>query len=140
MENLKTSHKTRLSADAKLIVALLKKQPQKKNDLCKSARIHSSTFYRILHLLKTRGIIKETKDGFALWTYNELEKAIEDALDKLEKTGTTITFNKIASEVGAHPSEIESVIYLIAKKRGMEIRVLEGEKVIARRDEGRVLF
>jgi len=140
MENQKLSHKETLSADAKLIIALLKKQPQTRKELCKSANIHISTFYRIISQLKGRGIIRETEDGFALWTYIELEKAIENALDKLEKSDSTITFNKIASEVGAHPSEIESIIYPIAKKRGMEVRLLEGEKVITREGKGVVLF
>jgi len=138
MEKQKISHKTRLCAEAKLIIALLRKQPQAKDELCKNAGIHRSTFYRIRLLLKERGIIKETEDGFALWTYIELEKAIENALDKLEETASVITFNKIASEVGVHPSEIEPIIYRIAKKRGMEVRLDKGEKVVAR--EGTVLF
>lgn len=140
MEKRKVSHKTRLSADAKLIVALLRKQPQTKAELCKNTGIDTSTFYRNLPLLKRRGIIKETKDGFALWTYIELEKDIENALDKLEKTDSVITFNKIASEVGVHPSEIEPMIYRIAKKRGMVVCVDKGEKAVVREVEGTVLF
>ncbi len=140
MENRKVSHKTRLSADAKLIIALLRKQPQTKDSLCKNAGIHLSTFYRVLPLLRDRGIIKETEDGFALWTYIELEKAVENALDKLQESDSTLTFHQIASEVGAHPSEIEPIIYRIAKKRGMEVRLLKGEKVITEKTEGAVLF
>ena len=140
MEKQKISHKTKLSADAKLIIALLRKQPQTKDELCKNAGIHISTFYRILPLLERHGVIKETSGGFALWTYVELEKAIENALDKLEKVDSTITLNKIASEVGVHPSEIESIIYRIAKNHGMEVRTLRGEKVITRKDNGIVLF
>jgi pyridoxine/pyridoxamine 5'-phosphate oxidase len=140
MKNRKSSHREKLSSDARIIIALLKKQPQTRNELCKTADIHSSTFYRNIHLLKGRVILKETEGGYALWTYIELEKAIETALDKLEKTDSVITFNKIASEVGAHPSEIDSIIYPIAKKRGMEVRQLKGEKVITRADKGAVLF
>jgi len=125
------SHRTRLSADAKLIIALLRKQPQKKDELCKSASIHPSTFYRIKPLLE-EGIIKETKEGFALWTYLELEKAVEDVIVKLEEENVSITINRIASKVGSSPSEIEKVIFPIAKKLGMTIRVEKGEKVIAR--------
>jgi sugar-specific transcriptional regulator TrmB len=134
------SHRTGLSTDAKLIIALLRKQPQAKDELCKNSGIHLSSFYRILPLLKGRGIIKETEGGFALWTYIELEKAIENALDKFEKTDSIIALNKIASEVGVPPSEIESIIYHIAKKRGMEVRLSKGEKVVARKDVGVVLF
>jgi len=140
MEKQKSSHRMKLSADAKMIIALLKKQPQTKDDLCKNAGIHLSTFYRIILLLKGRGIVKETGDGFALWTYIELENAIEKALDKLEETDSEITFSKIASEVGVRPHEIESIIYSIAKKRGMEVRLQKGEKIIARKTEATLLF
>jgi len=140
MEKLKLSHKKRLSADAKLITALMSKQPQTRDELCKNTGFHRSTFYRIRLLLEERGIIKETEGGFALWTYIELEKSIENTLDKLEKTDSVIPFNKIASEVGVHPSEIESIIYKIAKRRGMEVQLLKGEKVITKKDAGLVLF
>jgi sugar-specific transcriptional regulator TrmB len=140
MKKQKISHKKDLSADAKLIIALIRKQPQTKDALCKSAGIHLSTFYRILFLLKERGIIKETEGEFALWTYIELEKDIEKVLDKFEETSSEITLNKIASEVGVHPSKIESIIYKIANKRGMEVQMRKGEKVITRTGSGSVLF
>lgn len=140
MEKRKFSHKQNFSADAKVIIALLKKQPQSKSELCSNAGIHKSTFYRTVFLLKTREIVKETIDGFALWTYIELEKELENVVDKLERNYSVITFNKIASEVGVHPSEIESIIFKIAKKRGMEIKMLKGEKIITKKDSGLVLF
>lgn len=140
MKKQKMSHKTKLSADAKLVIALLRKQPQTRDDLCKNARIHLSTFYRIFSLLRERGIVKETGDGLALWVYIELQNAVENALDKLEKTDSVMTFNKIASEVGVHPSEIEPLIYRIAKKRGMEVRLIDGEKAITRESEGLLLI
>jgi DNA-binding Lrp family transcriptional regulator len=139
-EKEKLSHKKELSADAKLIIALLKNQPQSKDKLYKNAGIDISTFYRILPLMERRGIIKETSEGFALWTYIELDRAIENALDKLEKTVSVITFNKIASEVGVQPSDIEPIIYRIVKECGMEVRIERGEKVVARPTEGAVLF
>lgn len=139
MERRKISHKTDLSADAKLIIALIRKQPQTKDALCKVTGIHLSTFYRILPLMKERGIIKETEGGFALWKYMELEKAVEKALHELKKKGLYISFNKIASEVGVHPNEIEFMIYSIAKKLGMEVVLHNGEKAI-RTGAGTVIF
>ena len=136
-----TSYGKRLSVEAKMIRELLKKQPQKKNDLCRRAGISISSFHRILPLLKEAEIIKETEGGFALWTYIESEKDVEDVLDKSEETDSfPITFNKIASEIGVSPSEIEKVIYPIVKKRGMEVRVIEGEKAVDRRESGGVLI
>jgi len=140
MQKRKSSHKIDLSADAKLIVALIKKQPQTKDALCKVTGINLSTFYRILPLLKERGIIKETEDGFALWTYVELEKGVGNALDELEKSEDVITFDKIASEVGVHPSEIDRIIYAIAKKRRMEVILEKGQKAIAKKNRGIVRF
>jgi sugar-specific transcriptional regulator TrmB len=140
MEKRKFSHKQNLSADAKLIIALLKKQPQTKSELCKNAGVHISTFYRILPLLERHGVIKETSEGFALWTYIELKKDVENTIDKLEGVTSVIALNKIASEVGIHPSKIERIIYSIAKERGMEVRLEKGEKVIARKTKGVVLF
>ena len=139
VKNRKCSHREMLSADAKLIVALLRKQPQTREELIQSAGIDVSTFYRNIPLLKWREIVKETQKGnYALWTYIELEKAVENVLDKLDSN--YITFNKIASEVGVHPFEIESILYKIAKKCGLEVRVEKGEKVVGRPSEGLVLF
>lgn len=58
-----------------------------------------------------------------------MEKAVENALDKLEKGYSTIAFDKISSEVGVNPSEIESIIHRMVKKSRIEVRTLKGEKV-----------
>jgi len=138
MKNEKLSYKKTLSADAKLIIALLRKQPQTRDALCKVSKISVSTFYRNIPLLKGLGKIKETEGGFALWTYIELEKDIENVLATLDTD--SITVNRIASMVGVQPSEIESLIYPLVKKYGMEVRVDKGEKIVARIVEGTVIF
>ncbi len=126
------SYRKKLSADARLIVALLRKQPQKKKDLCKSAGVHLSTFYRIKPLLEIK-IIKETEEGYALWNFIELKKAIDDYLNKLKESDSsppTVTIDQIASKLGVSPSLIEEEIYPIVAKYGMEIKNDNGEKVV----------
>lgn len=67
----KSSDIKKLSADAKILIALTKQQPQKRLDLIKSAGIHPTTFSRIKRLLLNGGIIKETAHGYCLWNYIE---------------------------------------------------------------------
>jgi len=132
-----TSYRTRLSVEAKMIRELLRKQPQNKTDLCRSAGISMSSFHRIISLLKEAKIVKETKDGFALWTYIELEKELVHLLDKSEEEGSLpISFSRIAGEIGVPPPEVEAIIYPIVKKRGLEVRLEKGEKVVARKTKG----
>ncbi len=69
--------KRRLSSDARIIVALLRKQPLGKDELCKKAGVPLSTFYRICRMLEDLGILKEIEvGGYALWSYSEIEKEI----------------------------------------------------------------
>lgn len=69
--HFKSSDIKKLSADAKILIALTKQQPQKRLDLIKSAGIHPTTFSRIKRLLLNGGIIKETANGYSLFNYIE---------------------------------------------------------------------
>lgn len=135
----KSYHKLEFSADAKILIALIRKQPQTKKELSKIAGIDISTVHRNLLTFVERGIIKETKGGYALSAYVDLEGDIEKALDELEKTESRISLDKIASEVGVDPDKIKPLIYRIAKKRGMEVRYEKGVLVVVR-ENGVVLF
>ena len=132
-EGVRITYKKRLSADAKIIIALLRNQPQKRDDLCKNAGINVSTFYKVLPLLESEGIIKETEGGYALWFYDTLESKVREALDKLLREGRCIAVEALANEVGKPWSEIESITYaVVSKYDGLEIRTVRatGEKII----------
>lgn len=85
----------RLSPQAKLIFALVKKSPQKRDDLCQSAGISTATFYRNLRVLKKRGIMKETPKGYVLWNYREQESLWNSLLNILENVGGRLVEAKI---------------------------------------------
>jgi len=127
------SHRRKISSDARLIVALLKKQPQKMDELCKRAGVHLSTFYRVLPLLDGKGIIKETENGYVLWTFSELDWMVEKAFKEVRKEGYSMTLEAIAGKMGLPSSEIEAALYRIAKKYGMIVRTLDsGKKIIVK--------
>jgi DNA invertase Pin-like site-specific DNA recombinase len=47
-----SSRKNQLSSDAKIIIPLIKEQPQTKEEICKETKISDRTFYRIISLLE----------------------------------------------------------------------------------------
>jgi hypothetical protein len=83
----KSSDTKKLGADAKIIVALIKQQPQKRLSLCESAGINESTFSRYKRLLKNEGIIKETSEGFSLWYFKESPSLWDRMQKKLGEAG-----------------------------------------------------
>jgi hypothetical protein len=129
-KRLKYSAHKRLSSDARIIVALLNKQPQSRDELCKNANVPLRTFYRIRPTLEDHRIIKKCKRGYALWFFSELEEAVEDALFRLMKDGRIITVEQLANEVGKPWSEIESIAYAISKKHRLTICKLNNTKII----------
>lgn len=91
----KTSDARRLNSQAKLIVALVKKSPQRRDDLCQSAGITTGTFYRNLRVLKKQGIVRETEEGYALWNYRKQESLWDSLLGDLEKVDGKLAETKI---------------------------------------------
>jgi len=120
-----------LSSDARIIVALLKKQPQSTDDLCKSAGIGRSTFYFVRPILQDSGVLKGNDDeGYSLWFFSELEKEVEDALFRLTNKGLAFGLEELMSEVGKPLSEIEPEVFKILRTYGLTIRDVDGNKRI----------
>jgi DNA-binding transcriptional regulator LsrR (DeoR family) len=117
--NPSPSGKNQLSSDAKIIIALIKKQPQTKQEICKETKISDRTFYRIISLLNEQKIVKIEDHTYALWYFNPLEKQIEDAFSKLLKQNPIVHYSHIVNEVGRPWSEIEASTLKIAKKIGL---------------------
>jgi len=122
--------KTKLSPDAKIIMALLKKQPQTRDELIRNAHVSRSGFYENSALLKEKGYIIETEDGYALWTFSELEKTVEDALFRLIEKGYRITVEDLTNEAGRPWLEIETVTHAILKKYGLRIKTVNQKRFI----------
>lgn len=85
----KQSDRRVLSAEGKIVAALLRKQPQKIGALCKSAGIHETSFYRLRRLLLDKEIIKETERGFALSDYIDPTSAWNNLKLKFKQIGVT---------------------------------------------------
>ncbi len=129
-----------LSADASIIMALLHKQPQNRAELCKSAKISKSTFYRVYSVLEGHKIMKKTESGYALFFYSQLEKGIENALIRLMEKSLSFSVEELASEIGKPWSEIEPTTYGLLKKLGLRIKTRRGETVIEKSEGGIALF
>jgi len=120
--NYRLSHRRELSADARVIIALMRKQPQKLEDLCKSAGIHRSTFYRLRPLLTAEGILRETGRGYTLWPYTELDERVERALEEYKEMGyRQVALSDLANKIGEPPTAIEGPAYRLAARHGLEI-------------------
>lgn len=91
----KSSDIKKLSADARILIALIKQQPQKRLNLCKSAGIHPTTFSRLKRVLTNEGIIKESANGYSLWSYNELLSLWDRLRQKLFVAGGPLIDLKI---------------------------------------------
>jgi len=118
--------KTQLSSDAKIIAALLKKQPQTKESICKETKISDSSFYRNIPLLEKTKLIKQIDQIYALWDFDVLEERIEAALSKLIKENPILHFSHVVNEIGKPWHEIEDATFKIAKKLELTIMIEEG--------------
>jgi len=133
------SHRRKLSSDAKLIVALLNKQPQKMDELCERAGMHFTTFYRVCPLLESQGIIKETKDGYALWTYSEIEETVVEAVNQWKSLAFRYpTIQEIADETSIVSEEVMILAYKTKDKTGWSMPN-EGIIASAREKLGEIL-
>jgi len=104
IKDLKESHRKKLSLDAELIIALIRKQPQSKTELIDSG-ISRSSVYRIIPYLEYRGIIKETSEGYSLWNYVGQAKRWDKVVNAFSDAGANlveIIFQK-ASDDGVDP-------------------------------------
>jgi len=111
--------KQRLSSDARVIYALLKRQPQKRDQLCKNAVIKRSTFYNVLPLLEQSGIIKETQEGYALCHYEESEEAVVQTIKQWKNIAFRHpTVNEIANDAGIELEIVESLARKTRDKTG----------------------
>ena len=111
--------KRKLSSDARIIYALLKKQPQNKIELCKNAGIAESTFYTVHPLLEGLGIIKKTEEGYALRNYNELEEAIVQVIKRWKNIAFRYpSVTEIADDVGIKPETVKSLVRKTKEKTG----------------------
>ena len=117
--NPSSFRKNQLSSDAKIIITLIKKQPQTKEEICKETKIGIRTFYRIISLLEEQKIVKYEDHTYALWYFNPLEKQIEDAFSKLLIDNPIVHFSHLVNEVGKPWNEIEAVTLKVAKKLGL---------------------
>jgi len=113
--------KTQLSSDAKIIAALIKLQPQTKEELCEKTKISERTFYRIMAVLEKQQVIKCQDRLYSLWDFDFLEKKIEDAFFKFLNENKIIYPDYIVDEVGKPWSEIQAQTYKIAKKLELTI-------------------
>lgn len=66
------SDKRVLSADARIIITLMKSQPLRRTILCKKAGVDESTFSRMRRVMQNKGIIKKTDNGnYCLFNFIE---------------------------------------------------------------------
>ena len=117
LEMTKLSHKKKLGGDARIIVALMKKQPQTKVELCK--RIPRSTVFSCIPVLEDNEIIHKFEKGYALFDYKDLEEIFAN----LRQRGVhgKVSIYDLANKVGRPPDKIESEAFRLGRKYGYEI-------------------
>jgi len=116
------SHKKKLPSETRIVLALMNKQPRTVDDICKSAGIDRSTFYRVRPLLLEEGVIKRHEEGYVLYTFSELDDLVDEALKKFKNEGyTTISLDDIAVEVGRPPESIRESVYKLLKKYNLSL-------------------
>lgn len=115
------SDKLKLSSDAKILVALMRKQPQQLDELCKNAGIHKTLFYRMRRLLINRGILKETEKGYALWFYDALESKCERAIKELSEMYWQVTRNDVGIKARIPVDKIKEPLFRYASKYDLRI-------------------
>ncbi len=120
-EEESSSRKTELSSDAKIILALLKKQPQTRDELCENTGIKDRTFYRMDSFLQDSNIIKCVDGMYALWNFEFLEKQIEDVFRRFLSERQVVYSTFLVNELGKPWLQIEAATYKVAKKLGLEI-------------------
>lgn len=84
------------------------------DELCRRAGVHLSTFYRIRPLLEGKGIMKETGEGYVLWTYSDLEEVVVKAVNEWKKLAFRYpTIEEVADEVGIVPDAYIHAHYVL---------------------------
>ena len=132
-EKLPKSSKKRLSSDLKIVLALLKRQPQPIDELCRNARIDKSTFYSDRPILLDKKVIKQVRGGWALWNYEDMGDRVRKALEQFkEECYTHVSLIDLANKVGERPKNIEKYAYNLAPKCGLLIaeKSLKGKVAI----------
>jgi len=127
----KMSDKRKLSSDAKVIIQLMKRQPQKPKDLSRSAGIDISSVYRMLRMLVNNGLLKETDKGYALWFYKDFENKMDTYLQHLKNEDTLqFPLEHIAAHVGIPPDneEFRKVAYRLLSKHDLRV----GPRIVMR--------
>lgn len=99
-----------LSCDARVIWALLKKQPRGRDELCKSAGISRATFYSVRPLLESLGILKGTEIGYTLSFYDEAEEVVIQTVRLWRKIAFRDPLpEELADETGMSPEKAEEL-------------------------------
>jgi hypothetical protein len=115
------SKKPRLSSDAAVLVALLKKQPLEKGELIKNARISDSSFSRDEPLL-LREAIKIVNGRYVLINYESLDVDMEEIFKELKyENKDVVRIEELANKVGKPPEAIKEQAYSLGKKYGILI-------------------
>lgn len=118
-----TKEKKQLSSEARIIIALMKKQPLTKKEILDETKMGESTFYRYISLFEDHGIVKYVEQKYILWNFDPVETQIENAFNKLlSQPGIWYTTqNHIVNEIGVPWQKIETQTIKIANKLGLQI-------------------
>jgi len=108
-----------LSSDAKVILALLRRQPQRRDELLKSAHISLQTWYRVFPTLERFKILKETERGYALSTYVDREEDVVETIKRWKDVAFRFPdLTEIADATGISPQDAEAFARKTIDKTG----------------------
>lgn len=119
-----------LSSDAQIIVSLINKQPQSKEELIRLTKMPESTFYRSCKILLRFKVIQKIENTYSLAAYIPLTKQIEASLLRLLGKNNSIRAEKLAGDIGKPWEEIEKITYGLFSKLELSSRKEDGDIVI----------
>ena len=122
------SAKEKLSTDA-LIWKIVKLQgPIPLKDIVKRVRKNSSTVWRNMVLLEEEELIRQTEPGSKVYVpfeWSDAKVAVKEALGRLKERWSQVTTYRVASEAGISVTEVESIVFPLAKEAGMSIGTVD---------------
>lgn len=119
-----TKKKSLISADANIILALMRTQPQTRDELQKAIQTSRNTpFLRLPKLIEAKAIQKLGDGSYALMNYHPLEGEMRKVMKKLQEwQWLEVPINYLAGEIGRYPDEeFKKLAWQLVNEYGLKI-------------------
>lgn len=116
-------HKKKFGSDAKILLALIKKQPQSRQEIMDNGNLKTSAYQRAMPLLIREKIVKKKGNQYTLYNYvdwkGRLEQVVREYSIKFPRGQLSLT--DLANVVGMPPKNIKIEAFQLTHKYGIKI-------------------